>query len=53
MRVKACTYAQWEGTFNRKLIPLCLNYHLAFYNGTLTKYKIQKIAEYKGKKKFS
>ena len=51
VRVKAHTYAQWEGAFNRKLIPLCSNHHLAYHNGTLTKDEIQKIAEYKGKKK--
>ena len=53
VRVKARTYAQWEGAFNRKSIPLCSNHHLAYHNGTLTKEEIQKIAEYKGKKTFS
>lgn len=52
VRVKARTYAQWEGAFNRKSIPLCSNYHLAYHNRTLTKDEIQKITEYKGKKKF-
>ena len=49
VRVKVRTYAQWEGAFNRKSIPLCSNHHSAYHNGTLTKNEIQKIAEYKGK----
>lgn len=53
VQVKVCTYVKWKGAFNRKSIPLCLNHHLAYYNGILTKDEIQKIVEYKGKKIFS
>nr|YP_009144751.1 orf742 [Pseudo-nitzschia multiseries]AKJ77359.1 orf742 [Pseudo-nitzschia multiseries] len=52
VRVKALTYAQWEGVFNRKSISLCSNHHLAYYNKTLTKDDTQKIVEYKSKKIF-
>jgi len=52
VRVKVRTYAQWEGAFNRKSIPLCSNHHLAYHKGTLAKDEIQKIAKYKGKKIF-
>jgi group II intron reverse transcriptase/maturase len=52
VRMKVRTYAQWEGAFNRKSIPLCSNHHLAYHNGTLAKDEIQKIAEYRGKKIF-
>jgi hypothetical protein len=50
VRVKTRTYAQWEGGFKRKSIPLCKEHHIQLHAGNLTKEEVGRLSEYKGKK---
>lgn len=49
VRVKVRTYAQWEGAFRKKSIPLCSGHHVALHSGKLSRGDIEKLAQYKGK----
>jgi len=52
VRVKTRTYAQWVGGFERKSIPLCKAHHSLYHAGNLSRVDIERLAKYRGKKKF-